>query len=50
MIGTDYSLKALDIVEERAEKGEIPASIARKIWTATRAGCPGYRRLSGTSA
>src|SRR6266542_3154894 len=38
MIGTDYShadqsaeIQALDVIEQRAEKGEIPASVARKI-------------------
>src|SRR6266446_8144909 len=38
MIGTDYShadqsaeIHALDVIEQRAEKGEIPASVARKI-------------------
>jgi len=38
MIGTDYShadqsaeMQALDVIEQRAEKGEIPASVARKI-------------------
>ena len=38
MIGTDYShadqsaeMQALDIIEQRGEKGEIPASVARKI-------------------
>ena len=38
MIGTDYShadqsseIHALDIIEQRGEKGEIPASVARKI-------------------
>jgi hypothetical protein len=38
MIGTDYShadqsaeIQALDVIEERGEKGKIPASVARKI-------------------
>jgi hypothetical protein len=38
MIGTDYShadqsaeIGALDVIEQRGEKGEIPASVARKI-------------------
>jgi hypothetical protein len=38
MIGTDYShadqsaeIQALDVIEQRAEKGEIAASVARKI-------------------
>ena len=38
MIGTDYShadqsaeIQALDVIEQRGEKGEIPASVARKI-------------------
>jgi uncharacterized protein len=38
MIGTDYShadqsaeIHALDVIEERGEKGEIPAAVARKI-------------------
>jgi hypothetical protein len=38
MIGTDYShadqsaeIGVLDVIEQRAEKGEIPASVARKI-------------------
>ena len=38
MIGTDYShadqsaeIRALDVIEQRAEKGEISASVARKI-------------------
>lgn len=38
MIATDYShadqsaaIGALDVIEQRAEKGEIPASVARKI-------------------
>jgi hypothetical protein len=38
MIGTDYShadqsaeMGALDIIEQRGEKGEIPAAVARKI-------------------
>jgi len=38
MIGTDYShadqsaeIGALDVIEQRAEKEEIPASVARKI-------------------
>ena len=38
MIGTDYShadqsaeIQALDVIEQRAEKGEISASVARKI-------------------
>jgi hypothetical protein len=38
MIGTDYShadqsaeIGALDVIEQRAEKGEIPASVAHKI-------------------
>ena len=37
MIGADYSdadrsaeILALDVIEQRAEKGEIPASVARK--------------------
>ncbi len=38
MIVTDYShagqpaeIEALDVIEQRAEKGEIPVSVARKI-------------------
>src|SRR5512132_1057575 len=38
MIGTDYShadqsaeIQALDVIEQRGEKGEIPAAVARKI-------------------
>ena len=38
MIGTDYShadqsaeIQALDVIEQRGERGEIPASVARKI-------------------
>ena len=38
MIGTDYShadqseeIQALDVIEQRAEKGEIPAFVAGKI-------------------
>jgi predicted TIM-barrel fold metal-dependent hydrolase len=38
MIGTDYShadqsaeIHALDVIEQRGEKGEIPAAVARKI-------------------
>jgi predicted TIM-barrel fold metal-dependent hydrolase len=38
MIGTDYThadqsaeIQALDVVEQRAEKGEISASVARKV-------------------
>jgi predicted TIM-barrel fold metal-dependent hydrolase len=38
MIGTDYShadqsaeIRALDVIEERGEKDEIPATVARKI-------------------
>ena len=38
MIGTDYShadqsaeIRALDVIEERGAKGEIPAAVARKI-------------------
>jgi hypothetical protein len=38
MIGTGYShadhsakIQALDVIEQRPEKGEIPASVARKI-------------------
>jgi len=38
MIGTDYShadqsaeIQALDVIEQRAEKREISASVARKI-------------------
>jgi predicted TIM-barrel fold metal-dependent hydrolase len=38
IIGTDYShadqsaeIQALDVIEQRGEKGEIPASVARKI-------------------
>jgi predicted TIM-barrel fold metal-dependent hydrolase len=38
MMRTDYShvdqsaeVQALDVIEQRAQKGEIPASVARKI-------------------
>jgi predicted TIM-barrel fold metal-dependent hydrolase len=38
IIGTDYShadqsaeIQALDVIEQRGERGEIPASVARKI-------------------
>jgi hypothetical protein len=38
MIGTDYShadqsaeIHALDVIEERGQKGDIPAAVARKI-------------------
>ena len=38
MIATDYShadqsaeIQALDVIEQRGAKGEIPASVARKI-------------------
>jgi len=38
MIGTDYShadqsaeIQALDVIEQRAEKGDISATVARKI-------------------
>jgi hypothetical protein len=40
---------ALDVVEERAAKGEISPTVARKILDDNRGGSTGYRSTSPTS-